>query len=257
MNYNSSLQLRSTFASAFLALVGVLGSVSATAQDGQSSSPIKVEKDKSLSFDPKTCTQGQATVFWALGSTSVKVLGHKDGHCVFELKAEVEGGYRVYLCKVPVDGGVVTVGAGMPPKTSFPLDKCKVIRGGNMLNGSQWLPIEGTDQVVHYRDAVAGKGPSPQTGDKVRIKLSLFADAQYKELLKGTKPSHEVEFTLGQKNGWKWLQSAVADMQPGGKRHVWIEGKSAEGAKGLVPNFDAEQRLYIEVEVLSVTAAKE
>jgi hypothetical protein len=226
-------------------------------QAGDKSSLIKVEQGKSLSFDPKTCTQGQATVAWGLGSTSVKVLGHKDGFCVFEVKAEVEGGYTVYLCKVPLDSGPVTIEVGLPAKTSFALDKCKIVRGGNVLNGWRWLPVENSDHRVHYQDQVAGKGKAPQPGDKVRVVVRLFADGQFKELLPGTKPANDMEFTVGHKDAWPWLQAAVTDLQPGGKRLVWIDGKIADGAKNLVPNFTGDQRLYLEVELVSVTPGKQ
>jgi hypothetical protein len=218
---------------------------------GEKSSAIQVEKGKGLTFDPRTCTSGQALVYWSFGSTSVKVLGHKDGQCVFELTTEVEGGYKVYLCKVPVDGGPVKIEVGVKPKTSFPLDKCKVIRGGNVISRSKWVPIEGTEDLVYLRDVAAGKGEAPRAGDKLRVKLQFFPDHEFKEPRPGTKPQ-EIDLVLGDKPVLPWLAAVVTDLPPGGKRQAWLDGKAAVGAKELVPNFDPQERLYFEVEVLSV-----
>jgi hypothetical protein len=52
-------------------------------QDTITASKVVVDKTK-ITFDPKTCTEGHGQFFWGFGSSAVKVLGHKDGHCVFE-----------------------------------------------------------------------------------------------------------------------------------------------------------------------------
>ena len=55
-----------------------------------------VTKD-AITFDPKTCTEGHGTLGLPLGSVSVKVLGQKDGKCVFDYTVEIEGGYCCFL----------------------------------------------------------------------------------------------------------------------------------------------------------------
>src|SRR6476469_7926889 len=81
-------------------------------QDQRPSSQIVVDKKK-LTFDPKTCTEGTGQFFWGHGSCAVKVLGHKDGDCVFEYDAEVEMGRTVYLVRVPVNSGPVSIAEGI------------------------------------------------------------------------------------------------------------------------------------------------
>src|SRR5262245_23142243 len=80
-------------------------------QDQKTASQVVVDRTK-ITFDPKTCTAGRGHFFWGLGSSAVKVLGHKDGHCIFEYTAEVEMGHTVYLVRVPLDSGPVTIEAG-------------------------------------------------------------------------------------------------------------------------------------------------
>jgi hypothetical protein len=230
---------------------------SAPAQDkgGKKSSPITV-KGASLTFDPKTCTQGQAGYGWALGSVSVKVLGHRDGHCEFEVTKEIEGGYMVYLCRVPVDSGPVTIEGGMTLKTSFPFEKSKLIRGGNVLLGAHWLPLDGTDKLVHFRDTAPGKGGVPDAGAAVRVRMRFYKDGQFKDLLQGAKQGREIAFTLGSREAWKWLHLAVTEMKAGGKRQVWMDPKTAEGMQELTPGVGADAWLCVELELLSVAPAK-
>lgn len=104
--------------------------------ESPASSQITVDQT-TLSFDPQTCTEGKAHFSWAMGSCAVKILGHERNQCVFEYTQEVEMGATVYLVKVPVNSGPVTVKidrvtAGTStydwPVTSFPLDQAKVVK---------------------------------------------------------------------------------------------------------------------------------
>lgn len=99
-------------------------------------SPFKVSKN-TVSFDPKACAEGETQLRWMLGSVHVKILGHKDGQCVFEFTREIEGGYTVYRCQVPVDGPPVTieVGGAKLVQTPFPLNRCEIIRRGTVCHG--------------------------------------------------------------------------------------------------------------------------
>jgi hypothetical protein len=110
----------------------------ARSQDEKPASKVVVDKTK-ITFDPKTCTGGRGHFYWGFGSSAVKVLGHKDGHCVFEYTAEVEMGHTIYLVRVPVGSGPVTIEVGTVKQgetsypgviTSFPLDKARVLRRG-------------------------------------------------------------------------------------------------------------------------------
>lgn len=102
------------------------------------SSPVLTEGTR-ITFDPKSCKTGRGQFFWALGSVAVKVLGQRDGCCVFEYTAEVEMGWTVYEVRVPVDSGPVVIEVAtlvdgtssyQGVRTSFPLRKAKVLRRG-------------------------------------------------------------------------------------------------------------------------------
>ena len=70
------------------------------------------------------------------GSLTIQTLRVTDKWLTFHYTPEVEGGYTIYECTVPVSPTVVEFkinSDGTPGKTSFDLTKCKLIRGGNML----------------------------------------------------------------------------------------------------------------------------
>lgn len=66
----------------------------------------------------------------------METLGHKEGELLFEYTHEVEGGYTVYLCRVPVSGPLVTIrlpkGGDTEPRTSFDLEDCGFVRRGSV-----------------------------------------------------------------------------------------------------------------------------
>lgn len=234
-------------------------------KDLKKSSAVKVEGLR-MSFDPKTCTEGGARVFCFSGSVAVTVIGHKDGQCRFELTEEIEGGYTVYLGQVPVNGGLVTIDAQFPPKTSFPLKNLTILRGYSFFSDWQWLPLIGAEgkahdlgakEMVYIRDKAVGKGAAPKPGDVIRVRLRFPEEFNGNELAKGAKQNHEQEFVFGGRGEWQWLNTAVAAMGAGGMREVRIFGEMAEGAKDLLPKFDPEWQIGIELELLSVSLPKE
>lgn len=86
-------------------------------------------------FIPSACKAGSAVLWLGLGSASVKLLGHADGHCVFDYTFEIEGGYSTYRCRVPLSTERVTIEAvgSSEVRTSFDLKGCKLLKTGNML----------------------------------------------------------------------------------------------------------------------------
>jgi hypothetical protein len=106
----------------------------AEVEESPTSSPVIVEKKK-LTFDPKTCTSGRGLIYGGLGSAAVKVLRHEDGDCVFEYMHEIEMGVTIYLVRVPLDSGPVSVQVDETRTdftTSFSLDKASILRQGNI-----------------------------------------------------------------------------------------------------------------------------
>jgi hypothetical protein len=243
-----------TTALALSCLLCVAASGAAPEKPAPTPTAIQV-KGSTLTFDPKTCNKGQAQAPWGLGSVQLKILGRKDGRCRFELRNEVEGGFTDYLCQVPVDGGPVSITAGLPLKTSFGLDKCEVLGGGNMLNGSRWRAIQGTKERVHLRESAAGRGLSPKPGDVARVRLRFFAD-NFVRPLKEAKQDQVVEIGMSDPKAWGWARAALAGMNVGGKRNVWFEAKVADGLKDLLPPLNPDATVYVQIELLSARPAK-
>lgn len=95
------------------------------------------EATRVITLNPAVDSKRKIGYGFPLGSVTVETLGHKEGECLFEYTHEVEGGYRVYLCRVPVSGSPVTIrlpqGGDTEPVTSFDLEDCEFVREGNML----------------------------------------------------------------------------------------------------------------------------
>ena len=69
-----------------------------------------------------------------LGSITIETLAASKKQLTFRYTPEIEGGYTVYECTVPISPAPVKFEIardGTPGPTSFDLTKCKVIRRGN------------------------------------------------------------------------------------------------------------------------------
>ena len=69
------------------------------------------------------------------GSITLETLQVRDNKLTFRYTPEIEGGYTVYECVVPVSATPLTVQIardGTPGATSFDLKACKVIRYGSV-----------------------------------------------------------------------------------------------------------------------------
>lgn len=79
---------------------------------------------------------GQKRVFGiGLGSITIETKSIRDGILTFLYTPEVEGGYVVYECQIPISAEPVVFeidASGCPGKTSFDLARCKVVRSGNL-----------------------------------------------------------------------------------------------------------------------------
>lgn len=80
---------------------------------------------------------GQSRQFGiGLGSITIQTLSVTNKQLTFHYTPEVEGGYTIYECQIPVSPTRVEFrinSDGTPGKTSFDLSKCKVVRKGNIL----------------------------------------------------------------------------------------------------------------------------
>lgn len=69
------------------------------------------------------------------GSITLETLHVKDNKLTFQYTPEIEGGYTIYECTVPVSSAPLEfkiTSDGIPGATSFSLENCKKIRSGNL-----------------------------------------------------------------------------------------------------------------------------
>lgn len=89
-----------------------------------------------ITINPAVDSKRKVGYGFPLGSVTVETLGHKEGVLLFEYTHEVEGGYTVYLCRVPVTEPLVTIrlpkGGDTEPETSFDLEDCELVRRGSV-----------------------------------------------------------------------------------------------------------------------------
>ncbi len=232
-------------------------------QDKKPSSKIVVEKTR-ITFDPKTCTEGRGHFFWGLGSCAVKILGQKDGHCVFEYTAEVEMGVKVYHVRVPVDSGPVTVEVGKIQegktsytgvKTSFPLGKARLIRSGGPF-GFWQVRVGDTDEFIHVGPAEGRSEMEPRKGDRVKVRFRVFSGPDFKDRLPNAVIDPSVEYVVGSGKAWAWLETAMEDLTVGDSRQVEVPVKIAQGAKKWLPDSYKGDTLYVEIRLVSLERAK-
>ena len=231
--------------------------------EAPASSKVVVE-GTSLTFDPKTCTGGRGLFFWGHGSCAVTVLGHQGGKCAFEYAEEVEMGTTVYLVRVPVDAGPVTVridnvtkgGSTYDwPVTSFPLDKAKVVRRGGG-RGIWSYRVGDTDDFVAVHPSERRSEMIPREGDAVKFRFELFTGRDFKDGLPGVAFQPTAEFVAGSDAVWPWLRIAMEDMTVGDRRRVEVPAEVADGAKAWLPKGSKEPVLYLEVSLLSIGRGK-
>jgi hypothetical protein len=244
-----------------LVAIGVILAIgpnqAAWSQDKKASTKIVVEKTK-ITFDPKTCVEGRGVIFWGHGSSSVKIIGQQDGHCVFEYIAEVEMGQAHYVIRVPVDSGPVTVSTdplGMGITTSFPVDKSKVVRRGGG-HGAWEVRVPGTDEFVGYRPGEQRSEMEPRPGDKVKFRVRVYDGREYTKVLPMTEPHPAVEFVVGSGKGWPWLETAMEFMTVGDRRQVHVPAKVAPDLRKWLTDAKVSETLYVELSLVSLERGK-
>ncbi|MCA8992929.1 MAG: hypothetical protein KDA88_13150 [Planctomycetaceae bacterium] len=87
-------------------------------------------------LDTRVPPAQKMTFGMGLGSITLETVSVADGKLTFLYTPETEGGYTVYECVVPISEEPVTFKVApdhSPGETSFDLQKCKVIRAGNLL----------------------------------------------------------------------------------------------------------------------------
>jgi hypothetical protein len=93
------------------------------------------ETEQIIYLDTQAAPGQQRRFDIGLGSITIQTLQVTDKKLTFHYTPEVEGGYTVYECTVPVSTTAVEFNInsdGTPGKTSFDLAKCKLVRSGNL-----------------------------------------------------------------------------------------------------------------------------
>ncbi|MEQ8789950.1 MAG: FKBP-type peptidyl-prolyl cis-trans isomerase [Pirellulaceae bacterium] len=217
----------------------------------------------SLEFSPKTCLRGQAGFGWGLGSVRVNVLGRDAGRCVFDFTDEIEGGYTVYRCRVPVEGPPVRIheeNSGIV--TSFSLADAKVLRRGNLLLPPPEPPLETVSWKSQYvadagyvnllHDVANGAGKAAGGGQRVAIEYTAYADEEFDTPLIGIATGLTLEFSLGEGRVGRGLEMAVEGMQVGGKRRAILREEVAGGVAKQLGGVQPGTRLALEIELMRV-----
>ena len=219
--------------------------------------PIRVQ-GSSLTFQPATCMRGQARFGWGLGSVEVNILGRQRDSCVFHFTEEVEGGYTVYECRVPIDGPVVRIyesNGGI--SVSFSLPDAKVLRRGNLLIDAddsaatelQWhqQPIGDTGYVNHCAEVVAGSGAVAEKGKRVAICYTLYTDQAYNTIWPGIDSNWNLEFQLGDAGVGAGIETAVTGMRAAGRRRVVVREEVAAAIRDRLGGLQPGTQLALEI----------
>jgi len=218
-----------------------------------------------LSFDPRTCKEGEGGFPWALGSVHVKVLGHQDGECMFDFRHEVEGAgnYQVDRVRVPVDSGPVVIEASerrgeqehdwSGVYTSFTVEQATLVR--RMQFGWFQVPV-GQDFVSYYRFRAGDKAPPVSRGDKMTLRFLIFLDDKFNTptISSGWQAQwvQRVTTRVGEGGKWQWVQSVAEGMTPYEIRHVRLPADVAGPAQRWGPGFEDGATLYAEMQLIDV-----
>lgn len=128
-----------------LALVGGCGQseIAPTGESSKSSeNTVQLEKISAFNFskaegiislDTRIPPRQMRRFDIGLGSVTLETLEMKNDSLIFRYTPEIEGGYTIYECTVPVSASPVTIKVNMTPgETSFDLTKCRVVKTGNL-----------------------------------------------------------------------------------------------------------------------------
>ncbi len=228
--------------------------------------PVK-NFETGLEFDPATAAPGQAGFGWGLGSSSVNIIGRRDGQCLFDYSSEVEGGWILYRVSVPVDGPPVKVYEdNCAIVTSFSLAEAKELRQGNvhfapadealkellLRAPNTQLSVPETDFVNYIRDSKTGEGDAALEGDEVRITYQLFVDTTYSEPRPGFEEPQELKVRLGEFKVGRGLDFAIRGMRPGGVRWVSMREEVADEFRRAAGGWQPSGTVAAEIRLLEV-----
>lgn len=236
------------------------GSEERGAERPKKSSPVAVE-GRRLTFDPKTCLEGEGGFAWGLGSVHVHVLGREDDNCVFDYRWEVEGAgnYQVYRVRVPVRSGPVVIEAEdrkggkeylwSGVYTSFTAEQAEFV--GRMLFG--WFEVPVGKEFAKYQEFRAGDKARPVgRGDKVTLRCLVFLDDKFTNLAGAKWRKQSITTRLGEGGEWRWAQSVAEGMTPYEIRRVQVPAEVAGPARTWLPGYEDGSTVYAEMQLIAV-----
>lgn len=175
------------------------GAPPAPAKAPSGGSPITFNADQGIiTIDPKADARDKRQFGMAMGSITVETFGHDKGEFVFEYTCEIELGSATYRCRIPADGPPATIEipkGGNVPKTSFDLEKCEVVRTGNLrLAGSKVIFAGPSEALLKgYR----GQGRLPKDLYDTYAELVKAIETADQADIQGYCLPHSVTFTTG------------------------------------------------------------
>jgi len=247
---------------AFVALVaaGPVGLEGRAGEAPEKSSPVVVKGGR-LTFDPKTCTEGEGGIAWSLGSARVRVLGREGDLCVFDYRWEVEGAgnYQVHRVRVPVNSGPVVIDAAVREGgkehfwsvvyTSFTAEQARLVR--KYFKG--WSEVPVGKEFVKFQEWLPGDEAKPALrGDKVTLRALVYLDDKFTNLAGAKWRRQSVVTLLGGGKEWEWAQAVAEGMTPYEVRRVQIPVTSAGPARDWLPGYKDGSTAYLEVQLIAV-----
>lgn len=222
-----------------------------------------------LRFDPETVNPGDHG-FSTQGGDSVRVIvhGRREGKCRFDyVHFEPTGSYTWRLVEVPISAGPVTINseeAGI--ETSFALDQAAVLWSGQTSAIAElrerMKPIPTGKQAIlgeefyanYIRDEVEGSGEEAKEGDEVVIRVFVFCNEYFSELLLELPEPRELRFRVGEGKAGSSLESCVIGMKPGGKRRAMLWADISGAVRKEVGGWQPEKQMAVEIELAEVHA---
>jgi hypothetical protein len=247
---------------AFVALVaaGPVGLEGRAGEAPEKSSPVVVKGGR-LTFDPKTCTEGEGGIAWSLGSARVRVLGREGDLCVFDYRWEVEGAgnYQVHRVRVPVNSGPVVIDAAVREGgkehfwsvvyTSFTAEQARLVR--KYFKG--WSEVPVGKEFVKFQEWLPGDEAKPALrGDKVTLRALVYLDDKFTNLAGAKWRRQSVVTLLGGGKEWEWAQAVAEGMTPYEVRRVQVPVNIAGPARDWLPGYKDGSTAYLEVQLIAV-----
>lgn len=114
----------------------VSSTINENAQSSQHASAFNFEETTgTISLDTRIPPRQKRRFDIGLGSVTLETIEIQDRNLTFQFTSELEGGYTMYECTVPVSASPVTIMVntdGSPGETSFDLAECRVVKTGNV-----------------------------------------------------------------------------------------------------------------------------